>query len=456
MRSGSDARGRPSLSQRKTETAVDGSQVSLLGAEGSDGYRNQSRWKRLRRKYSGWRAGLVMSSCCTGAVFLLNVFLTIWATQKFGTSNGYGVLISGSCATTKRASTWIHLGINVLSTLLLSASNYCMQILTAPTRSEIDLAHSKGTWLDIGVPSMRNLRWISRYRVCIWILLAGSSLPLHLLYNSAVYDTLTANVYTVYGGSKDIDSWTNYTQGTIGGYSASYITPKTGTIYEMVKQGQGLDRLEPRDCITAYGKDFVSDRRDVVLVLNETGKQPDDQMFIISLAEPRSDPASWMCTNIHQQGPCEASVALPTVNDWRYFDSSGQIFTLIEYCLSEKVDEHCELQFSVPIIVIVIIANLIKLLCMLYTVRTHRMPTIVTVGDAIASFLQNPDPTTDGRCTLSNKGVVNDKKWTKRPTSLNASRVKEFVPPEPQPWVNKRGKWLESASAARWTFCYAW
>ena len=398
---------------------------------------------------------MLMSSCCTGAVFLLNVLLSIWATRKFGTTNGYGVLISGSCASTKRASTWIHLGINVLSTLLLSASNYCMQILTAPTRSEIDRAHAKGKWLDIGVPSMRNLKWISWYRVCIWILLAGSSLPLHLLYNSAVYDTLTTNLYTVYGGSKDINSWTNYTQGTIGGYSGSYLTPKAGTIFQMVQQGQ-LDKLEPRDCITAYGKDFVSDRRDVVLVLNETGKQPSDEMFIIGSKSPRSNPASWICSNIHPTKPCEASIALPTADDWRYFDSSGQIFTLIEYCLSEKTDEHCELQFSVTIIVIVIIANLIKLLCMLYTVQTHKMPTIVTVGDAIASFLHHPDPTTEGRCTLSNAGVVDDKKWCNRIRGPNGTKVTEFLPPEPQPWIAKRSKWLESASAARWMFCYTW
>jgi hypothetical protein len=71
--------------------------------------------------------------------------------------------------------------INALSTILLSASNYTMQCLSAPTRSEVDDAHSTGKWLDIGVPSVRNLGRIARKRVILWWLLGASSLPLHLL-----------------------------------------------------------------------------------------------------------------------------------------------------------------------------------------------------------------------------------------------------------------------------------
>ncbi len=56
-----------------------------------------------------------------------------------------------------------------------------MQRLSAPTRQEVDKAHGAGTWLDIGIPSVRNVRRISWERRNLWILLALSSLPLHLL-----------------------------------------------------------------------------------------------------------------------------------------------------------------------------------------------------------------------------------------------------------------------------------
>lgn len=86
-----------------------------------------------------------------------------------------------ACAMSKKYSTWLHLVINVLSTLLLGASNYCMQFLSAPTRLEVDAAHRKGSWLDVGIPSVSNLKTVSRQKVIVWLLIAFSSLPLHLL-----------------------------------------------------------------------------------------------------------------------------------------------------------------------------------------------------------------------------------------------------------------------------------
>jgi hypothetical protein len=90
-------------------------------------------------------------------------------------------LYTGSCDVVKQTDTIVHVIINILSTLLLGASNGCLQLLVAPTRAEIDSAHEKQIWLDIGVPSFRNLRYISRMRVCLWSLLALSSIPLHFL-----------------------------------------------------------------------------------------------------------------------------------------------------------------------------------------------------------------------------------------------------------------------------------
>ena len=56
-----------------------------------------------------------------------------------------------------------------------------MQRLCAPTRQELDKAHRDHFWLDIGIVSVRNLAKISKRRLAIWLLLALSSVPLHLL-----------------------------------------------------------------------------------------------------------------------------------------------------------------------------------------------------------------------------------------------------------------------------------
>jgi hypothetical protein len=81
----------------------------------------------------------------------------------------------------KRLDLWLHLLINLLSTGLLMASNYCMQLQAAPTRADIDRAHARGQWLDIGVPSLRNFGKIGRWRKFTWLLLAFSSLPIHFM-----------------------------------------------------------------------------------------------------------------------------------------------------------------------------------------------------------------------------------------------------------------------------------
>ncbi|KAK6223615.1 hypothetical protein QIS74_03559 [Colletotrichum tabaci] len=77
--------------------------------------------------------------------------------------------------------TAIHVVINNLSTVLLAGSNYCMQCAIAPTRSEIDRAHARRKWLDIGVPSIRNFGKIKLEKKALWLLLSLSSFPLHLL-----------------------------------------------------------------------------------------------------------------------------------------------------------------------------------------------------------------------------------------------------------------------------------
>lgn len=115
-------------------------------------------------------------------VLVTNIALTAWAQARFGTHNGIGTIYLGSCAKAQKLDLWLHLLINVLSTLLLGASNFCMQLLVAPTRQEVNKAHEKSFWLDIGTPSVRNLRKIARPRSFTWLCLGFSSALLHLSY----------------------------------------------------------------------------------------------------------------------------------------------------------------------------------------------------------------------------------------------------------------------------------
>ncbi|KAH0437792.1 hypothetical protein CcaCcLH18_03688 [Colletotrichum camelliae] len=88
---------------------------------------------------------------------------------------------------TKNMNTLLHLLINALSTIVLASSNFFMQVLNAPSRREVDTVHARGKWLDIGIPSWRNAFCLSRFKLAAWIGLCLTSMPIHMLFNSSVF-----------------------------------------------------------------------------------------------------------------------------------------------------------------------------------------------------------------------------------------------------------------------------
>jgi hypothetical protein len=155
----------------------------------------ESRFTRLRKE--GWRFTVKTHVYAAMTVLVLNlIFLIVGEVQYNKTHpkssstdrirtpqemDGQRVLHTGKCNIVKRLNIVAHLLINLSSTILLAASNFCMQCMSAPTREEIDKAHAQSKWLDIGILSMRNLLNIDKKRVFLWFVLAFSSIPLHLL-----------------------------------------------------------------------------------------------------------------------------------------------------------------------------------------------------------------------------------------------------------------------------------
>ena len=142
-----------------------------------------TRTKRfLRKLHGGWRTGVAWGALGALVLLIINVTLLIWIRSSHIISDsGLATIFEGDCEKKTNISLWCHLFINACSTLLLSASNNAMQCLSAPTRSNVDRAHARGSWLDIGIPSIRNLRIVEWKRVLLWAILGLSSLPLHLL-----------------------------------------------------------------------------------------------------------------------------------------------------------------------------------------------------------------------------------------------------------------------------------
>ena len=120
------------------------------------------------------------------AVLIINIIFTIAAlgvSASKHSSLGFGsiTLYQGSCSTTRDMKIGLHLLINVLSVTMTATSSYCCTILMAPSRTDVDCVHSKGTWLSVGVSSWRNFRHLRKSNQVLWSLLLFTSLMMQMM-----------------------------------------------------------------------------------------------------------------------------------------------------------------------------------------------------------------------------------------------------------------------------------
>ena len=347
-------------------------------------------WYHRLKKLEGYHFGVLCCAVTTASVLVVNFVFTIWAVSSSGVQNGLGTLQDGSCKRTATLTFWAHLAINVLSTLLLGASNYSMQCLSSPTRREIDNAHAKGVWLDIRVPSVRNLRHLSIARVTLWWLLAISSIPLHLLYNSAVFSTSCGYRYTAFLVSSEFLNGEPFSTPYIPHVSYGADIDDILKALEGYRNNQtSLERLDTKTCVDVYSAPIIYSHSDTLLVStfsNVTNSLLDivhDQQGSLFENEDKGlFDGVLECLGVV---PCQLPFGnLSGPRNW------------LQYCLSVPAEEHCKLQFSLAIIMVVIVCNLVKTVCMSTIAWKQDPEPLVTLGDAIASFMDRPDATTQG------------------------------------------------------------
>lgn len=133
-----------------------------------------------------WIKGALLCTWGSGAILLLNIILTLIAigigySKSGDTHPTYTELYKGECSVANGWTTGMHIIINILSTVLLAASNYVMQCLSAPTRPDVNEAHAQRKWVDIGTFSIRNFGIMDTKRKVLWVLLFISSFPIHMM-----------------------------------------------------------------------------------------------------------------------------------------------------------------------------------------------------------------------------------------------------------------------------------
>lgn len=99
------------------------------------------------------------------------------------------IFFDGDCGKSSSLNIWLHLLLNACSTGVIASSNFFMQVLSSPTRREVDKAHRQEAALEIGVPSLSNLFYLAWFKGVFWLLFFASTFPIHLFFNSAIFAT---------------------------------------------------------------------------------------------------------------------------------------------------------------------------------------------------------------------------------------------------------------------------
>jgi hypothetical protein len=409
-----------------------------------------------------------------GVILFTNLGFTIFAVSRYGSDKGVGLIYEGDCERVRTLDQWIHLLINLLGTGMLSASNYCMQLQAAPTRANIDRAHRDDRWLDIGIPSLRNLRYISNWRRLSWALLALSSVPIHLIYNSAVFQSLSSNDYTVAvvkesfldGASWNLTAAEERRRGSAGwDLVGDRLNPPSFNYTEIilgmqtdVRQNRYMSR-NISSCFALYDDYWQPQGNVLVFIKNESlQSRPEDSLLIYVSVIPRLDDWAknmWALEN-GTNGWVAVSPPQP-VTRWYVGPNRYEV----SHCLVQPPDQmraRCRFEYSPPIMFTICFMNFVKAFIMfsIWVLRRWQEPlrakkdpreteVLYTLGDAIASFMRFPDDTTRNMGLASKYDFVHRRTWKAR-FLKQASRT----PTEPTEYRLSVKQWRSSVSLRRW------
>ncbi|KAJ9604505.1 hypothetical protein H2200_011341 [Cladophialophora chaetospira] len=413
-----------------------------------------------RRFTTGWKTSSRIALGCVIGVLVTNICLTI----GFVTTGMK--MMGGNCKKVETKDTWVHLGLNVVATALLASSNYCMQLLSSPSRSEVNKAHAKQKWLDIGIASVRNLRFLRKKKIVLWWILGISSVPLHLVlvtsendvfltqlidlrYNSVFYSALATNNYSVLYTSQSFIQGATYDKTKFPDTGACNVTE-----VQAGARAGNYTVLNNEDCIHAYARDFVEDRRNVIVVVKNPPSNEGSVFNITQNEFPEKitsqyNPYAWICENpdvVNQTGTQSA------VNKWGFIPCSKITPKLVDvadqwktggfevdHCLSEPVESQCHLHFNLILMSVVLGFNVLKAIGVAYVVFSLGEAPLITVGDALQSFICNPDSTTEGMCLASHQSIV------------AASKLGGYKS-MPMRYDPKQHRFYEAATWRQWTF----
>jgi hypothetical protein len=173
----------------------------------------------------------------------------------------------------------------------------------------------------------------------------------------------------------------------------------------MQNSSSNLTKLTNSECQSAFGTTKVqSPYLNVLVVTNYTS----NDSFINGLIyypETGMESIPWFnknASNITVEG-CTQTWNYTQGSNWSLPEctcSNNECIlerAFVQDCLAQPAgdfDVQCTISISLNLLIAVIVCNALKAICFICTLRATSFRPLVTVGDAVASFMDRPDPTT--------------------------------------------------------------
>ncbi|KAI9769198.1 MAG: hypothetical protein M1840_004327 [Geoglossum simile] len=264
--------------------------------------------------------------------------------------------------------------------------NYAMQLLAAPTREELDKAHASRKTLDVGIQSSRNLLRTKGSRRMAWIAIALTSTPIHLIANSGFHSTITTTDYSWLLADEDFVYGRRAGAGTDHSTQFAY-----DSISPQIRSGEvfNWDNVTIPELLRRYSAKFVNRNRHVIIVTNHHTLGNNSVIAGGATDIILGYQSDWLCM-FSDEILCRPEKIDLSRRTWTAA-MRGEEPVGVAYGLIEKIEMPCRLCYSRTILIAVCICNLIKALVLSWALTCYSQHPLVTVGDAIASYLRNPD-----------------------------------------------------------------
>ncbi|RPA95523.1 hypothetical protein L873DRAFT_1845965 [Choiromyces venosus 120613-1] len=391
------------------------------------------------RILTGWCAGNLFFGLFGTQLVLAYLGTLVLPSEEQVHVGSVGKLFHGDCGYVDNIDAARRALLAVVSVGMLTAVSYTAQIICAPTRNEVDKLHAAHEYADIGLLSRRNLRNLSlRRKTHVAMDYTAAVVTESFLHSDPGFD----NVRHSY------DPWPAQTQ-----HSISSPMVMTSDVYRIFSERKGVwEVLSPDQCISAYVDDYRTKYRHLLAVTrDQDASGGSGGMLELGVMKQWQFESGniWMCRVTERERPYYAedwgcNPRRLSGSDWRL----GRREYKVDHCLAERLpadrEPQCKIGAHRPIFLVasagvMLLAAIIWETLFLSVAKESRMgPLLLTPGDAIESFLETQDETTEGMSTFSK---LDFEYWDSLP-----------APSSPRVWLHDDEPWRAYAAVSRMTW----